>query len=275
MQKTIYRAFTESAHRCRTSLFTKQSSGMGTFMLIAALWLSGGSAAWAATYYWDNNGTTAGFGTAGGTWAAPTVSQWSTDLTGVAAPGASVTTTTGDPLYFGTDAAGLGSGTITVSGTQNAQHLYFGKASGAITLSGGTIGFINSGATANIKAASGGGSAGATHTINSNVQKTGGSISIGRQNTSGENYIFNGIISGTAGLDLRPVNNGAYVVLNGTNTFSGNVGLVTGQLNVNSVANSGVACSLGAGTTFSMAGGGGQKCFIQRGGGIGVIRRAL
>ena len=39
------------------------------------------------TYYWDNNGATAGFGTAGGTWAAPTTNDstqgWSTSATGV------------------------------------------------------------------------------------------------------------------------------------------------------------------------------------------------
>ena len=69
----------------------------------------------AVDYYWDNNGTDAGFGTAGGTWADPTTGLWSLDSTGVAAPGASITTTTGDILYFGTDTDGLASGTITVS----------------------------------------------------------------------------------------------------------------------------------------------------------------
>jgi len=39
----------------------------------------------AATYYWDANGTTAGFGTAGGTWG--TSQYWSTDNTGLNSPG--------------------------------------------------------------------------------------------------------------------------------------------------------------------------------------------
>ena len=69
----------------------------------------------AQTYYWDNNNATAGFGTAGGTWAAPTVSLWSTDATGVSTPGASITTTTSNALNFGTSSAGLAAGTITVT----------------------------------------------------------------------------------------------------------------------------------------------------------------
>ncbi|MFO1486362.1 MAG: autotransporter-associated beta strand repeat-containing protein [Verrucomicrobiaceae bacterium] len=95
----------------------------------------------AATYYWDNNTTTAGFGTAGGTWADPTLNLWSTDSTGVAAPGASITTGTADALNFGTGTVGngLGAGTITVSGTVDSGNITFGAQSGAILLSGGTI----------------------------------------------------------------------------------------------------------------------------------------
>lgn len=95
---------------------------------------------WAqSTYYWDNNSTTAGFGTAGGTWLAPTLSQWSTDATGLLAPGASITTTTSDALHFGTATDGLTAGTITLSGTVSANSLTFGSASGAVLLSGGII----------------------------------------------------------------------------------------------------------------------------------------
>ena len=94
----------------------------------------------AGPYYWDNNSTTAGFGTAGGTWVAPTVSQWSTDGTGVAVPGASVTTATTDTSEnFGSGATGLAAGTITVSGTVSAGPMIFASGSGAIALSGGTL----------------------------------------------------------------------------------------------------------------------------------------
>ena len=96
----------------------------------------------AVTHYWDNNGTTAGFGTAAGTWAAPTTGDatqgWSTSATGVLVPG-SVTTGTADILNFGNGATGLAAGTITVSGTVDAGDMTFASGSGAIVLSGGTI----------------------------------------------------------------------------------------------------------------------------------------
>ncbi|MCX6879523.1 MAG: autotransporter-associated beta strand repeat-containing protein [Verrucomicrobia bacterium] len=95
----------------------------------------------AATYYWDNNGTTAGYGTASGTWTVPTVSQWSTSNVGTAAPGASITTVTTDALNFGNGATGLGAGTITVTGSVSSGNMTFASGSGAIILSGGTINF--------------------------------------------------------------------------------------------------------------------------------------
>ena len=97
----------------------------------------------AVVYYWDNNGTTAGYGSAGGTWASPTASQWSTSTDGTGTPGASITTTGSDTVNFGNGATGLGAGTITVSGTQNASSLTFATGSGNTTLSGGTIGSLS------------------------------------------------------------------------------------------------------------------------------------
>lgn len=95
------------------------------------------------SYHWDNNDATAGFGTAADTWAAPTTNYatqgWSTSSAGTATLSGTTTTKTNDTLYFGTNAAGLAAGTITVFGTVSAGHLYFGSSSGAITLSGGTI----------------------------------------------------------------------------------------------------------------------------------------
>jgi autotransporter-associated beta strand protein len=113
----------------------------------------------AATYYWDNNGTTAGFGTAAGTWAAPTTGDstqgWSTSSVGTAAPGASITTfsanATTDAVNFGFSSAGngLASGTITVSGTVQSGNITFGSQSGSVVLSGGTIN-VPSTATTNL-----------------------------------------------------------------------------------------------------------------------------
>lgn len=223
--------------------------------LVTALLISGSPVS-AGLQYWDNNGTTVGFGTAGGTWG--TDAFWNSDSTGGAGT-FTAASTTADDMYFGFDANGLATGTINVAGTVDAANLFFGKTSGNLTLSGGTIN-LGAAGNAGIRAESSGGSTTAQVTIDSNLQKTnGGNIAFGRQNTTNENYIVNGVISGNAGLDLRPVNNGAYVALNGVNTFSGTVGLVTGQLNVNTVADSGIASSLGTGSTINIAGGGGQN----------------
>jgi autotransporter-associated beta strand protein len=94
------------------------------------------------TYYWDNDGATAGFGRAGGTWAASTTGSaaqgWTTDSTGATLP-VNVTTNAYDPVNFGNGATGLASGTITVSGAVTSGNMTFASGSGAITLSGGSI----------------------------------------------------------------------------------------------------------------------------------------
>jgi autotransporter-associated beta strand protein len=123
----------------------RRTFGAYRFPLLAAafalLALGAAPAAFAATtYYWDNNSSTAGFGTAGGTWAAPTPGPtpgWSTSSAGTVIP-ASVTTSTDDTVNFGTT-SGLAAGTVTVSGTVAAGNMTYGSASGAIVLSGGTI----------------------------------------------------------------------------------------------------------------------------------------
>ena len=157
------------------------------------------SVAQAATYYWDNNTTTAGFGTAGGTWSSAGSTLWNNDLLGgsVGAPntlGTSITTTTSDALNFGTATAGLAAGTITVSGTVNANSLTFGSASGAILLSGGTITLD-----------------GTTPTIT--VNNAADSIS--------------SIIAGTAGLSK---DGSGTLTLTGTNTYTGGTTVSAGTL---------------------------------------------
>jgi autotransporter-associated beta strand protein len=96
------------------------------------------------TYYWDNNGATSGFGTASGVWGETTTGNgtqgWSEDVTGATLP-VDVSTTSADPVFFGTNTTGggLGSGTITVSDTVSCANMTFGSQSGNITLSGGEI----------------------------------------------------------------------------------------------------------------------------------------
>lgn len=94
----------------------------------------------AATYYYDTDSDTPGFGTAGGIWATPTpgpIPGWTTDATGASVPG-SVTTTISDPINFGNGATGLGAGTISLSGALSCGNITFASGSGAILLTGGT-----------------------------------------------------------------------------------------------------------------------------------------
>ena len=173
----------------------------------------------AATYYWDGNDATSGFGTAGGTWADPNVgtatSGWSTSSTGVTAvDGNSVITSTADSLNFGTNTAlyGLGAGTITVSGTVNAGSITFGSQNGAVILSGGTINLAASG------------------TI-----------------TVGVNTTISSVISG-AGTSFTKVGN-LVLTLTGLNTYTGAtyIGSSTGGvLEISNIANGGQASGIGA-----------------------------
>ena len=98
---------------------TEFKVGLGFVICLAALLAcSIAPSAFAAIYYWDNNGTNAGFGTAGGTWAVPTVGNastgWSTSSGGTVVLG-KVTINAADDLNFGTASLALGAGTVTTS----------------------------------------------------------------------------------------------------------------------------------------------------------------
>ena len=111
--------------------------GLVQSVVVAGLLVACVGGAYAGTYYWDENSDTAGFGTASGTWGTDT--KWSTDATGASVPGTTATTTS-DDVNFGTASAGLGAGSVTVSGSsQGFQTLTFGGASGAIVLTNGTL----------------------------------------------------------------------------------------------------------------------------------------
>ena len=244
-------ASTTSRIACSSSKASVLKSGATALLSIAALLLSATSAQ-AATYYWDEDQATAGFGTAAGTWAAPTVDKWSLDATGLSTAEASYTTVNGDSLYFGTDTVALGSGTIAVTGTVTATQLLFGKVSGAITL-----GAVDTDATINLRggapqiwAASAAGTASSPHTINANLNSN-SNVNIGRQNTASEIYIINGDISGTFNLNMRVQNGTSYIALNGDNSgFTGDIAQVTGSLKFDQ--------NLGSGTNLTLAGSGGQ-----------------
>jgi autotransporter-associated beta strand protein len=171
-----------------------------------------------ATYYWDNNGTSAGFGTAGNTWSSGGGTLWNNDPAGgTVAPstlGTNVISRTLDNVFFGTNTAlyGLAAGTITVSGTVNAGTITFGSQNGAITLSGGTI---------NLAAA--------------------GTITVGVNTT------ISSVISG-AGTSFTKVGN-SLLTLTGLNTYTGAtyIGSSTnGVLDVTHIADGGLASGIGA-----------------------------
>ncbi|MEZ5388220.1 MAG: autotransporter-associated beta strand repeat-containing protein, partial [Prosthecobacter sp.] len=83
--------------------------------------------------YWDTNGTLDGSGAATGTWGSS--SFWTTDSLGQTDTFQTATGSTND-LHFSAGTNGT-TGTVTISGTQFANGLYFEE--GAVTLSGGTI----------------------------------------------------------------------------------------------------------------------------------------
>ena len=214
-------------------------------VLAALLLASGAERASAVIYYWDANDATAGFGTAQGTWAAPTTNDatqgWSTNSAGTSAMAGTTTTTTSDSLNFGTSTAGLASGTITVSGSVSSGAITFGSASGNITLSGGsiTLGGNITGSAAST----------ATNTITSDIVLT-GNRQIGTHQQQ-NNFIFTGVISGTAGLAYSS-SSGGTLVLSGMNTFTGNFDHQRGQVSFNSIANAGQNSALGAGSTITL-----------------------
>lgn len=160
------------------------------------------------TRYWDGNNSTANFGSASGTWAVPTpgtaTNGWSASAAGTAVVlGNSITTLITDPLNFGTDTTsrGLGTGTITVSGTVDAASLRFGsQTTGNITLSGGTI---NLGAVTTIHVGAG---STTVHTISSNITGAGTSLT----------------------------KTGNSLVLSGANSYTGSTLIPTGTLTLGS-----------------------------------------
>jgi fibronectin-binding autotransporter adhesin len=200
----------------------------------------------AATYYWDNNGSTSGFGDAGGTWAAPTTNNstlgWTTDSAGTSVLSGTTTTTTSDGLNFGTAANQLGTGTITVSGNVSASTITIVGSSSNITLSGGNI-TLNAGLTATNSA----NTTAITETISSNITLGGSQTwtvnnggTVGTQNLAVSGNVLggaNGLTkSGNSTLTLSGAANswnGTTTVSAGTLTLSGNLS-ATGTIGVTS-----------------------------------------
>lgn len=184
------------------------ASGLALIVLLTQL---AASSAFATIYYWDNNGTASGFGTAAGTWATPTTGDatqgWSTDSTGVAGPGSSVAITSNDQVNFGAGTTGLGAGTITVSGSVSSSNIVFAAGSGAITLASDPL-------------------AGGTNLLPATA-------SIIVNNTSDT---ISTVLAG-AGFRLTAGGSGT-LFLSSTNTFGGQIIVCNGSGNVTLLANS-------------------------------------
>lgn len=220
------------------------------------------------TRYWDGNNSTANFGSASGTWAAPTsgtaTAGWSTSAAGTAVVlGNSITTLINDPLNFGRDTTGtgLGGGTITVSGTVDAASLRFGsQTTGNITLSGGTI---NLAAVTSIHVGAGGTT---VQTISSSITgagtsltKTGNSLNLSGANSyTGSTIIPTGnlILGSTGALGSNPgVAGSSGVTIGGASaaTLSSTLTGITIAAPI-TTANTGINSSISFGRSTAAAG---------------------
>ncbi|MFN6045789.1 MAG: beta strand repeat-containing protein, partial [Verrucomicrobiota bacterium] len=205
-----------------------------------------------AQLYWDSNNSTGGFGTAGGTWAAPTTNSasqgWSSSSTGSTALSGTTTTNNTSALNFGTSANQLSTGTITVSGSVEANSLTFVSSGGSnnTTLSGGNI--TLGGTTPSITVTNIANTAATTQTIASNIilganqtwtVNSGGATGTATLTASGR-------ISG--GFGITKSGNGT-LSLNGNNTYTGGTAINAGRLdirNANALGTGNVTIASGA-----------------------------
>lgn len=206
------------------------------------------------THYWDNNGATAGFGTAAGTWADPTTGSatqgWSTNAAGTRVP----VKVTNDPFnvcHFGFTTNGLAAGTIAVTGTVTAGILNFAAGSGAIALTGGTV------AVQSIIAQNTG------NTIGSAISLIGpGTVSFSRNTSAAGTLSLNGPISGDFGLtfttpDVSSGNNVQTIVLGAANDYAGGTLITAGNVNNTITVKAGVTNALPVTTVLTLDGGNG------------------
>jgi fibronectin-binding autotransporter adhesin len=214
--------------------------------------------AFALNYFWDNNGTTAGFGSAAGTWAAPTTGSatqgWSQNTGGTVLP-VNVTTATTDTVSFGNGATGLAAGTITVSGSVSTGNMTFASGSGAITLSGGTIALGGSRTIASSYTAG----VNVTRAITSEIALSGASVfSINDTGTGGgTRQLTLGVLSGTGGTTFQYTggNNGVgLILLNAASTYSGTTLISTTLTNANTEVRLGVIDALPTTSVVTLGG---------------------
>jgi autotransporter-associated beta strand protein len=182
-------------------------------------------------YWWDSNDSTAGFGTAQGTWAAPTTNNstqgWTTDNAGTTTMSGS-TTTANDNINFGTSSAQLGTGTITVSGNVSARVINFTASSSNITLSGGNISLGTSSAITVTNSAN---TSAITQAISSNITlgaspawtvNNGGTVGTATLSVSGN------VLGGSYGLTKS--GNGTLILSGAANSWNGSTNVSAGTM---------------------------------------------
>lgn len=216
----------------------------------------------AASYYWDNDGTTAGFGTAAGTWAAPAIGDatqgWSEDSAGTTEP-VSVTTSTSDTVFFGTS-TGLGSGTVTVSGTVAANKAVFGSATGPITLSGGTVAL--GGTAPSITLNNEGNTISSALTLNANA-------SVIMATTAALALDLNGAIGGTGNLtfttsSINLLNVNQVITLGAASSYTGTTLITTANINSRLTVKLNTTNALPSTTVLTLDGGNGTGSGLGR-----------
>jgi fibronectin-binding autotransporter adhesin len=245
-----------------------------------------------ATYYYDTNGSTAGFGTLTGTWAG---AFWSTSSAGTSAT-ASVTTTTADNVWFGftgtTATAGsvslsavsvgsinvenLGGSTQTLTGTLTSIPNGFVVAASEFLAVSATIGTTNgitkSGSGTLILSSSGNNYTGAINLTGGQLQVASSGFALGATTASnstlgsGTSLYINGSLSvnksGTAF-----TNNGCTIQAAGVTSFTYSAMTMGASFTLS---------QLSAGSTFTVAGpitggGVGQTLTVTGGSSTGVV----
>ncbi|QOV90651.1 autotransporter-associated beta strand repeat-containing protein [Humisphaera borealis] len=217
----------------------------------------GSKPAQAATYYWDSDGNTAGFGSTTGTWG--TNAFWTSVVGGGATHSAVTTTLAADLVNFG-GAAGLNYNNAAVSvaaGGVTATSITFGAGqTTALTVGGSSQGTITlAGPTRTIVANTSG------HSILSPIALTGATTATLAVSAAGTTSLTLGAMSGTGGLTL--VNTGgtnptATFNLNGASTYSGATLLDSSNTNASVALVLGVANALPTTTVLTMDGGAGS-----------------